>query len=78
MELKLTFGQVVFAIIQFIGYAAIFFGLAYRLGKKITSIESRIGNTSDKLDGHIKTVDKVIDKIERAIEKIWDDRLGRK
>lgn len=77
MEIKLTLGQVVFGIIQFIGYAAIFFTLAFRMGKKLNSMESHMTNTTDRLNDTIKSVEKIADKMERSLEKVWDDLRGR-
>lgn len=77
MELKLTLGQVVFGVIQFIGYAAIFFTLAFKMGRKMNSMETHMTHTTEKLNDTVKSVEKIADKVERGLEKVWDE-LRRK
>lgn len=71
MEIKINYQQIIWGIIQFIGYAAVFFGLAYKLGKKVSEIETTITLTTRRLDKHIEGV-------ERMFDRLWDERFKKK
>lgn len=67
---KISIGQIIWGIVQFIGYIVLALGLAYKFGKEVTTIKAAISNTTRRLDEHIV-------RVERMFDRLWDDRFKK-